>query len=422
MDLPTFSADSRRLTVRLVTLLAGGFVLQLWAPLILGGSTGAGALAWVALSLLLFAIPALSLSGRIGNADVLIVATCVFLPPGIFIGVANFANGNFEGRDLADYFRAPYFFIAFLAGMKLARTPGAMNQLLARALPAIAALLVVYLAASFAARDLVDDLELLYGKIDNAVSGRLFMPFPNPYDLALFCILPLLYCFLERRALLAFLFAAVLVATQSRTGILLCGFALLICGSTSQFARRRIFRLVFPALALVLVAFMFFVDIDDIKSIYLISNTLGLFQGESTTLSRRFAQWSYLQDLPLLGWGTIRSSELVIENAIIYEVYRTGILGVYSLLCFYVFPAFLALRVLARDRERIRIVLAIFIIVTILGFNASVFIYQPKISLLYWAATGALFAYATAPRFALRIEPLSTPIDAARASTDAAAN
>jgi hypothetical protein len=417
-----FSATSRP-TVLTVTLLAGGFVLQLAAPLIVGGSTGAGALTWVALSLLVFAVPALLLSGRTGNADLLVVATLVFVPPAIFIGVANFANGNFAGRDIADYFRPLYFFAAFVAGVKLARTPGAMSRLLRLALPAIAVLLLVYLVASFAARDAVDDLELLYGKIDNAVSGRLFVPFPNPYDLALFCILPLLYSLLERRALLALTFTAVLVATQSRTGILLGAFALLMCAWTSPFARQRVFRLLLPALALGLVAFMFFVDIDDIKSIYLISNTLGLFQGESTTLSRRFAQWTYLQDLPLLGWGTIRSAELVIENAIIYELYRTGILGVYSLLCFYVFPALLALRVLARDCEHIRIVLAIFVIVTILGFNASVFIYQPKISLLYWFATGALFAYATTSRVAVRIEPQAAArVIAPRASTDIAAN
>jgi hypothetical protein len=378
------------------SLLAWGFLGQLLVPLVLAGSTAAGAVTWVLASIVLFLLPACLLTGSHAVGAIDRVAAYAFLPPAIFIGIANISNGNFEPRDVVDLFRAPYFLVAFLAGAKLASMPGLLERVLARTFPLIAAALFTYLVASFAARNAIDDLELWYGKIDNVVSARLFGPFSNPYDLALFCTFPLIYCMLAKRWALTLVFAAVLVATQSRTGIILCATGLLFCATISRNAQQGITRWVMPAIVIGAGLLVVFLDEQVLMSMYLVSNTLGLFEGHSTTLARRFAQWRFLQDLPWLGWGTVRSSELVIENAVIYEFYRTGVMGVYTLICFYAFPVILALKtLLSNGRDRVQIALAVFVILTVVGFSASVFIYQPKLSLLYWVASGALFVYAT---------------------------
>jgi O-antigen ligase len=303
-----------------------------------------------------------------------------------------------EGRATADLFRSTYFFLAFVAGTRLGSRPALLEGLFTRVFRWTLMLLLVYLIAAWALRDRVDDLELLYGKIDNVVSSRIFFPFSNPYDLALFCILPIIYFVLQKRMGLALCLIAVLIATQSRTGLLLLCLAFLICFVISRIARTRMLK--FGALIFVAVVLLFIlvVDLDDIRSTYLIANTIGLLEGQSTTLSRRFAQWAYLIDLPIFGWGTIRSADLVIENAVIYELYRTGLFGIYTLICFYGFPLALAARsVWSSKGNPLIVALAIFVLLTVAGFSTSVFIYQPKLSLIYWLAVGVLFAHVVKP-------------------------
>jgi hypothetical protein len=393
------SAAEPRLQISVVAALSLGFLAQFAMPLVAFGSTALGALLWVAVSAAIFLVPCLLLRSRAADTDWLLITLYVFLLPAIFIAISNALNGKFDGRALAELFRAPYFLLAFFAGVKLAGDRSLLKAFVARTFPWVVALLIGYLVASFVTRDFIDDVEVLYGKIENAVRARLFAPFPNPYDLALFCLLPLFYYALERKKVAALSVSAVLLATQSRTGVLLCIFGFTICALVSRFARRRTLSFALLVLSLLVALVLLVFDLEQMRSIYLISNTLGLFEGQSTTLARRFVQWSYLQDLPLLGWGTIRSVDLVIENAIIYELYRMGILGLYTLFVFYVLPAALALRVIATARnDSLQLAFGLFVLLTILGFGSSVFIYQPKMSLLYWFSVGILYSYATDQR------------------------
>lgn len=389
---PAISTKSH-LAVNATTILVVGFLIQFALPLVVFGSTAVGALLWVAVSFGAFILPNLLFDGRLPKSALLLITTFVFLPPAIFIGAANLANMKVDGRATADLVRSLYFLFAFIAGVKLASRPESLEKFLSQAFKWITALLLAYMCASFFMRDMIDDVELFYGKFDNVVSGRLFVPFPNPYDLALFCTLPIFYYILNKKILAALTLVAVLVATQSRTGILLFAIGLILCFITSNFSRVRTLRFALLLTALTATVLIFVVDLDNLRSTYLIANTLGLIEGQSTTLSRRFAQWSYVSDLPLLGWGTVRSSERVIENAVIYELYRTGALGIYSIFCFYILPACLALKALwLSERTTVSISFAIFVLLTVIGFSSSVFIYQPKLSLTYWFAVGALFS------------------------------
>lgn len=388
------------------SLLTFGFLVQFSLPLILFGSTALAALIWVIASICCFAGPCLIVAGKIEIKGLLTIAIAVFLPPAIFIGISNFSNLKVDARATADLVRSLYFFVAFLAGAGLAKRPEVFVRFFFMSLYWTSVLLIGYLVAALVFIDIVDDVELFFGKFDNAVGGRLFLPFPNPYDLALFCTLPIFYFILEKKLALALALTAVLLATQSRTGIVLFALGLLLCIVVSSQARLWSFRFSMMLLATVAITFLLFLDIDDLRSIYLVANTVGLIEGQSTTLSRRFAQWSYLVDLPLLGWGTVRSIDRVIENAVIYELYRTGILGAYSIFCFYFLPALLAMRVLwALGRNPIAVSLAIFVLLTIVGFGSSVFIYQPKLSLMYWFAVGALFSMLSWRQILVKISP-----------------
>lgn len=389
------------------SLLVFGFLVQLSLPLVLFESTALAALIWVVVSICIFAVPCLMVAGKIRVRGLLPITIAVFLPPAIFIGISNLANLKVDARATADLVRSLYFFVAFLAGAALAKKPEVFEEFFSKNFYWTSVLLIGYLIAAFVFRDAVDDAELFFGKFDNAVGGRLFLPFPNPYDLALFCTLPIFYFILIKRLLLALALTAVLVATQSRTGIVLFAVGLLLCVVVSSQARFWSFKYSMMLFVMIAIMFLLFFDMDDLRSIYLVANTVGLFEGQSTTLSRRFAQWSYLVDLPLLGWGTVRSIDRVIENAVIYELYRTGIFGAYSILCFYFLPALLALRVLwSLGRSPVAVSLAIFVLLTIVGFGSSVFIYQPKLSLMYWFAVGALFSMTSWQHILVRIPPV----------------
>jgi hypothetical protein len=388
------SRPDNDLTISVATLLAMGFVLQLCVPLVVFGSTSIGALIWLFCSAILFLLPSLAIPFRTTPLPQLQVLAAIFLPPIIFIGISNAVNGKSDGRDIADIFRAVYFAIAFIAGVRVAAVPQRIEDWLLRMARLTLPLLWLYLISSFVLRNEVDNLELLFGKADNAVSARLFAPFPNPYDLALFCLLPIIYCVLTRRRYLTIGFLVVLLASQSRTGLVLLVLAISVLIVWSTRTRGPMVRFSLLIAGGILAVFAVFLDFEDIRSIYLISNSIGLVEGQSTTLARRFVQWEYLSDLPLLGWGTVTSANLVIENGLIYELYRTGITGVYTILSFYALPGLLALRTLKTQLRRpAALALAMFVLLTVIGSASSVFIYQPKLSLLYWFSCGALYSF-----------------------------
>lgn len=380
------------LRIRLSSLLAFLFLVQLVLPLVVFGSTALGAFIWVFVSFCFFILPCLLLPNKI-ELNGLPWVVLAFLLPAIFVGISNFNNLKVDPRSIADLIRAPYFLAAFLAGCKLAGARELVEECFSRVFKWFLFLVILYLFGSYILRDMVDDLELLYGKIDNVVSARLFVPFPNPYDLALFCALPFFYFLFLGRMLPALGVFVVLLATQSRTGIILLAIGLIIGAATSLVVRRRMVILVLFVGVAIVTALLFIVDINMLKASYLVANTAGLLDGNSTTLSRRFAQWAYLTNVPELGFGTVRSADLVIENAIIYEVYRTGVFGLYAIALFYFLPLAIAvMAILVPGVSALVVAMAIFVILTVVGFNSSVFIYQPKLSLIYWIAVGFLYS------------------------------
>jgi hypothetical protein len=134
--------------------------------------------------------------------------------------------------------------------------------------------------------------------------------------------------------------------------------------------------------------------IEYFSKFYLISNTLGLFDGGSTSLEKRFAQYGELHEVIPLGRGVLPSSSLIIENGFVFEIIKNGLFSVITISLFYLLPTVMALSVyLQREKPLVCEVASIWILACVFGSVSNVFIYPPKISSLYWIMIGLLFAY-----------------------------
>jgi hypothetical protein len=377
-------------------LLSWAFVIQLWTPLVIGGSPTLGGLVWVALSLTLFVIPGFVLFRTkltLNHFGIIIIST--FLIPSIIIGISNIVNYKSDARSTIDILRTLYFSAPFTLGIMISRNSKVCEEFIAKTINISLLSFIIYVILSYVIRNSIDNFELYYGKFDNVVSLRTFAPFANPYDLALVSVFFLLYYLSRFRLAPAYASLFLIATTQSRTGVILAIAGVLASIFSNGRLRRQTLTFGASLLLFASIAFMTIISWDDVKSLYIIANTTGLFDGSSTTLTKRYMQWENLNDLPLLGWGAITSDRIVIENGFIYEIYRCGLLGAYNIFFFYVTPSLVAAYfIIINNKNSAIFPISVFVILTLIGSWSNVFIYQPKISLIYWLLVGILYGSA----------------------------
>jgi hypothetical protein len=288
--------------------------------------------------------------------------------------------------DFTDIFRNLSFIIFFLLGASVDRLK--FTTILSKILDFTTFTLFVLLLLSFGFRDIFDDLELYYGKIDNVVGGRFFFPFYNPYDLGLFLIFPFVYYFLKSNLFYLVLSVFLIVGTQSRTAIILMLFVLFLLFIRVKSVRPYVLWFVLVLLTILLFVYIN-LDIDLLNNTYLFDNTLKLIQGESTTLEKRFLQWNF-SNYNILGFGVIRTDFIMIENGYLYELLKFGLFSVFSIFFYYIIPFLFSLKCLFFYKRftALELSIAIWIIAFVIGSNANVFLYQVKLSFIYWLLVG----------------------------------
>ena len=288
--------------------------------------------------------------------------------------------------DFADIFRNLSFVIFFLVGASVDRLK--FDTILSKIFDFTTLTLFVLLILSYGYRDIFDDLELFYGKIDNVVGGRFFVPFYNPYDLGLFLILPFVYYLLKRRIFHVFLTVFLIFGTQSRTAIILTILILFLLFIRVKSTRPYVLWFLLSLLTILFIIYLN-LDIDLLNNSYFFDNTVKLIEGESTTLEKRFSQWSF-SNFEILGLGLIRTDQLMIENGYLYELLKFGLFSVFSILFYYIIPLLVSLKVwfYHKGHTNLEISIAIWIIAFVIGSNANVFLYQVKLSFIYWLMLG----------------------------------
>lgn len=293
-------------------------------------------------------------------------------------------SGDISGRGMAEVIRPLFFATYFLLGYEISRS----SELKVLSFVRVSALLCFgYLIMDTLYSDFVDDIELYFGKFDNVVSGRLFFPFVNPYDLAIFLIIPSILSLYYRKYLYFLIFLILLIFTQSRTGlaVFMLAFALYLVKYNSS-RKLVIYIPAFFVVSLGLLTYVF--TTEAFEGYYVIENTKGLFTGKSTSLSKRLDQFAHLDGLPLFGFGAVPNSLYLIENGFLFEVMKMGVLSVFTVFFYYLLPSMLAVLILVRSQGVVPVVASIFILVNFIGSIANVFVYQPKISFLYWTSFG----------------------------------
>lgn len=387
-DMGTLSrSQAKKLTLAKIL-----FATQLFFPLIVFKNPGLGNFCWVALSTACFLFSAWLLLEKLTRQQIAIAQIFLLLSALSFASVV-FA-GPVDVRSLSEVIRPLVFFSALILGL----TIGSNATLSAGFMAFVARLLMVYgvmyVVLSILFRNTVDDYELLYGKIDNVVSFRLFAPFANPYDMALAYTLPVLYFLITRNNFFALTCLVTLIFTQSRTGIILCTFATVALLFSGRKLNTRLLRYVLLFFAVMVISVIQFDLLGYFSKYYLISNTLGLIDGSSTSLDKRFAQYDELGAISLLGEGALGNATLIIENGFIFEMVKNGVISIATISIYYVFPAVLAALIyLKKQRPPAYEAAAIWVAACIIGSMSNVFIYPPKISSLYWIFVGFLLGY-----------------------------
>ena len=364
-----------------IILLISAFI-----PGLIGGESSYGYVAWYLMSVLIIIWRLVSITLREDVQVVLYIALVCVLVVLIVNTIAIFPN--LDGyRVFFELFRVIVFFLMFSFGFNayLNRQQIPVKLLL----NCIFFFCILYFLANFLFRDFIDDVELLYGKIDNVVSGRLFLPFFNPYDLAMALLIPQMVFLSRHEYIKALVVAVIIFWTQSRTGIIfmfLSIFLIQLSLLNIMTAVRNIF-----VLSTILIGFLAYAYIDDrFSGTYLVSNTLGLISGDSTSWTKRADQFGYLSDVPLFGYGAVPNSLLIIENGFLYEIVKNGVLSIVNIFFYYLIPLVLSVYVLCNGKEAGQKIAAVFIVSVFFAGLFNVFIYQAKFSLLYWGAYGWL--------------------------------
>jgi len=333
----------------------------------------------------LFCTPIIFLLKKVSRITAIYIFFIVILI--IFHITSILANPQSKFVDLSDIFRNFSFLFFFVLGTSIDKVRA--SYIVEELLVFIVRTLFIFLIVSYLFRDYFDDFENFYGKIDNVVGGRFFLPFYNPYDLGLFLLFPFTLFLLKRNFISFFISFLLIVGTQSRTALLLMVFILLIVFFRIQSVRKNIIYFIIGFIFLLFILYIN-IDIDDLSKSYLIDNTQKLLVGESTTLTKRFSQWDYLNYNNLLGLGVIHTNEMMIENGYLYEFVKFGIFSLFSILFYFLIPLLLSIIKLFvfRSQNYFYLAICIWLIVFIIANNANVFLYQVKLSFLYWFIFG----------------------------------
>jgi|688.fasta_scaffold219840_2 hypothetical protein len=292
--------------------------------------------------------------------------------------------------DILDIFRNFSFFFFFLLGYSIDRS--LFIKYFGSYLKIILIILLISTFLSFLFRDSFDNLELYYGKIDNAVSGRNFFPFYNPYDLGLFLLIPFIYFFLGKNYFLFLLSYMLIFSTQSRTAIILSLIFVLFSFVIFKNSRKIVFSLLI-FISLILGGIFYYFDTNILESFYLYDNSIKLLSGESTTLTKRYDQWENLISMDLFGSGVIHTNVQMVENGFLYEIIKFGVFSIITLLFYYTLPVFNSILFLLKNKlfnNRVNFTFAFWIVLFVIGSAMNVFLYQVKLSFVFWFVNGFL--------------------------------
>jgi hypothetical protein len=125
----------------------------------------------------------------------------------------------------------------------------------------------------------------------------------------------------------------------------------------------------------------------------LYDNSIKLLSGESTTLTKRYDQWENLISMDLFGSGVIHTNVQMVENGFLYEIIKFGVFSIITLLFYYTLPVFNSILFLLKNKlfnNRVNFTFAFWIVLFVIGSAMNVFLYQVKLSFVFWFVNGFL--------------------------------